>query len=37
MTEIISYEHHDAFPINNIMTELEHKGSKLLVLVKAHN
>lgn len=36
MTEIISYEHHNVFPINNIMTELELKGRKLVVLVKAH-
>lgn len=37
MTEMVSYEHHDVFPINNAMTELQLKGRKLLVLGKAHN
>lgn len=33
---MVSYEHHDVFPINNPMTDPELKGRKLLVLVKAH-
>lgn len=33
---MVSYEHHDVSPINNSMKELELKGMKLLVLVKAH-
>lgn len=37
MTEIVSYEHCDVFPINNTMTELPLNGRKLLVLGKAHN
>lgn len=33
---MVSYEHHDVSPIDNPMRELELKGRKLLVLVKAH-
>lgn len=37
MTEVVSYEHRDVFPINNTMTELQLKRSLLLALGKAHN
>lgn len=37
MTEMVSYERRDVFPINNTMTELQLKGRKLLVLGKARN